>query len=117
MAGTGRCESMKRTLPIRLLLGVIAGAMTGLLSLPVSVTASAEEPVDYLLLWVIAGGDYVDSGFRFDAAGGCFAKAQNIANDMQFVGMSAPQFTCVPLKPGHDFNVSRQPRSGSRFPF
>ena len=84
---------------------------------PASITASAEEPVDYLLLWVIAGGDYVDSGFRFDAAGGCFAQAQNIASDMRFVGLSAPQFTCVPLKPGHEFNVSRQPKSGSRFPF
>ena len=82
-----------------------------------SLPAKAEERVDYLLLWVIGGGDYVDSGFRFDAAGGCFAKAQNIGSDLQYVGLNAPQFTCVPMKPGYDFNVSRQPGSGSRFPF
>ncbi|MEX0502962.1 hypothetical protein AB3X55_05140 [Alphaproteobacteria bacterium LSUCC0719] len=97
---------MKRLVAISLMCGLMAGT-----------ARAAEDRVDYLLLWVIAGGDYVDSGFRFDAAGGCFAKAQNIASDMQYVGMGAPQFTCVPLKPGHEFNVSRQPRNGSRFPF
>lgn len=97
---------MKRRMALCLLLGLLAGS-----------AGAAEKGVDYLLLWVIAGGDYVDSGFRFDAAGGCFAKAQNIASDMQFVGMGAPQFTCVPLKPGHEFSVSRQPKTGSRFPF
>ena len=117
MAGTGRRKSMKDRMAGQLMSGLMAGLLSLPASVTASVTASAEEPVDYLLLWVIAGGDYVDSGFRFDAAGGCFAKAQNIANDMQFVGMSAPQFTCVPLKAGHDFNVSRQPQSGSRFPF
>lgn len=108
---------MKRRLVNCLLGGVMTGLMAVLMNIPASSAASAAEPVDYLLLWVIAGGDYVDSGFRFDAAGGCFAQAQNIASDMQFVGMSAPQFTCVPLKPGHDFTVSRQPKTGSRFPF
>jgi hypothetical protein len=105
----GRYEGarvMKRLMAISLLFSLMAGP-----------ASAAEDGVDYLLLWVIAGGDYVDSGFRFDAAGGCFAKAQNIASDMQFVGMGAPQFTCVPLKPGHEFNVSRQPKGGSRFPF
>jgi len=97
---------MKRLMAISLLCGLMAGP-----------ASAAEDGVDYLLLWVIAGGDYVDSGFRFDAAGGCFATAQNIASDMQYVGMGAPQFTCVPLKPGYEFSVSRQPKSGSRFPF
>ena len=82
-----------------------------------SLPTHAEEKVEYLLLWVIGGSDYVDSGFRFEAAGGCYAKAQNIGSDLQYVGLGAPQFTCVPMKPGYDFNVSRQPKSGSRFPF
>ena len=90
-----------------------AMVMMALSSLP----ATAQEKVDYLLLWVIGGSDYVDSGFRFDAAGGCYAQAQNIGSDLQYVGLAAPQFTCVPMKPGYDFNVSRQPRSNSRFPF
>jgi len=77
----------------------------------------AEEKVDYLLLWAIVGNDYVDSGFRFDSAGGCYAMAQNIGSDMQYVGLGAPKFTCIPLKPGTEFNVYRKPESGSRFPF
>ena len=90
-----------------------AATMLAMSSLP----THAEDKVDYLLLWVIGGSDYVDSGFRFEAAGGCYAKAQNIGSDLQYVGLGAPQFTCVPMKPGYDFNVSRQPKSGSRFPF
>ena len=81
------------------------------------VPAMAIEKVEYLLLWAIAGTDYVDSGFRFDDAGGCFAMAQTIGSDMQFVGLSAPKFTCVPLKPGTEFNVYRKQQSASRFPF
>ena len=89
--------------------------VVAMLLFPASVMA--KEKVEYLLLWAIAGTDYVDSGFRFDDAGGCFAMAQNIGSDMQFVGLSAPKFTCVPLKPGTEFNVYRKQQSRSRFPF
>lgn len=92
---------------------VLCVAVALLLTAP----AMATERVEYLLLWAIAGTDYVDSGFRFDDAGGCFAMAQNIGSDMQFVGMSAPQFTCVPLKPGTQFTVYRKQQPTSRFPF
>ena len=83
-------------------------------ALPVSVFA--QQKAEFLLVWVFSG-DYIDSGLRFSAAGGCYAEAQNKGMEMREIGLNPPQFFCVPLAEGHPFAALRQPQASSRFPF
>ena len=85
-----------------------------ILSSPVKASFSAEA--DYLLVWVLAG-DYIDSGMRFDAAGDCFAKAQNIGIEMREVEMSPPKFICMPLAKDQPLSIITKQSQNNRFPF
>lgn len=76
----------------------------------------AQQQVEFLLIWVFSG-DYIDSGLRFSAAGGCYAEAQNRGLEMREVGLNPPQFFCIPLAEGQPFVALRQPPASSRFPF
>jgi len=78
--------------------------------------ANAQNKAEFLLVWVFSG-DYIDSGLRFSAAGGCYAEAQNKGMEMREIGLKPPQFFCVPLAEDQPFIVMRQPQAGSRFPF
>ena len=78
--------------------------------------ANAQNKAEFLLVWVFSG-DYIDSGLRFSAAGGCYAEAQNKGMEMREIGLKPPQFFCVPLAEDQPFIVMRQPPAGSRFPF
>jgi len=78
--------------------------------------AKSQQKAEFLLVWVFSG-DYVDSGLRFGAAGGCYAEAQNRGMEMREIGLNPPQFFCVPLAEGQPFTALRQPQPGSRFPF
>ena len=80
------------------------------------VAAGAQQKSEFLLVWVFSG-DYIDSGLRFSAAGGCYAEAQNKGMEMREIGLKPPQFFCVPLAEDQPFVVMRQPQTGSRFPF
>lgn len=79
-------------------------------------TVHAQQKAEFLLVWVFSG-DYIDSGLRFSAAGGCYAEAQNKGMEMREIGLKPPQFFCVPLAQDQPFVVMRQPQAGSRFPF
>lgn len=71
--------------------------------------------MEFLILWVLSG-TIMDSGLRYKDAGECFATAQNLGKDLRYVGLSPPQFTCIPVKKGAELRLySRQ--QGSRFPF
>ena len=52
--------------------------------------------MEFLLIWVLAG-DVIDSGLRYQTSAKCFSEAQNAASEMREVGLSAPQFTCLPI--------------------
>lgn len=78
--------------------------------------ANAQNKAEFLLVWVFSG-DYIDSGLRFSAAGGCYAEAQNKGMEMREIGLKPPQFFCVPLAEDQPFIVMRQLQAGSRFPF
>ena len=52
--------------------------------------------MEFLLIWVL-GNDVIDSGLRYKNAAKCFSESQNAASEMREVGLSAPQFTCLPV--------------------
>ncbi len=72
--------------------------------------------MEFLLIWVLAG-DVIDSGLRYQTAAKCFSEAQNSASEMRDVGLSAPQFTCLPIAKDKNFKIYRQNSYNSRFPF
>ena len=72
--------------------------------------------MEFLLIWVLAG-DVIDSGLRYQTSAKCFSEAQNAASEMREVGLSAPQFTCLPIGKDKNFKIYRQDSSNSRFPF
>ena len=72
--------------------------------------------MEFLLIWVL-GGDVIDSGLRYKTAAKCFSESQNAASEMREVGLSAPQFTCLPIAKDKQFKIYRQNSSNSRFPF
>jgi len=72
--------------------------------------------MEFLLIWVL-GGDVIDSGLRYKTAAKCFSESQNAASEMREVGLTAPQFTCLPIAKDKQFKIYRQNNSNSRFPF
>ena len=71
--------------------------------------------MEFLILWVL-NATIMDSGLRFKDAGECFATAQNLGKDLRYVGLSPPQFTCIPVKKGAELRLYPG-QQGSRFPF
>ncbi|CAI8266421.1 MAG: Uncharacterised protein [Alphaproteobacteria bacterium UBA4588] len=71
--------------------------------------------MEFLLLWVLSG-NIMDSGLRYKEAGECYATAQNLGKELRYVGLSPPQFTCIPVKKGAELRFYRG-QSESRFPF
>ena len=71
--------------------------------------------MEFLILWVLSG-TIMDSGLRYKDAGECFATAQNLGKDLRYVGLSPPQFTCIPVKKGAELRLNSG-QQGSRFPF
>ena len=72
--------------------------------------------MEFLLIWVL-GTDVIDSGLRYKNAAKCFSESQNAASEMRGVGLTAPQFTCIPVAKDKDFKIYRKDSSSSRFPF
>ena len=72
--------------------------------------------MEFLLIWVL-GNDVIDSGLRYKNAAKCFSESQNAASEMREVGLSAPQFTCLPVAKGKEFRIFRKNNQNSRFPF
>ena len=72
--------------------------------------------MEFLLIWVL-NTDIIDSGLRYNDAGECYASAQNIGKDLQYVGISPPNFTCIPIKKGKELTIFLRNESGTRFPF
>ncbi len=72
--------------------------------------------MEFLLIWVL-GSDIIDSGLRYNDAGECFVSAQNVGKDLQYVGISPPKFTCIPIKKGENIKIYLRDESTSRFPF
>ena len=72
--------------------------------------------MEFLLIWVL-GTDVIDSGLRYKNAAKCFSESQNAASEMRDVGLTAPQFTCIPVAQDKDFKIYRKDSSSSRFPF
>ncbi len=52
--------------------------------------------LEFLFLWVV-GGNILDSDFRYENAGSCYAAAQNTGKDLRKIGLAPPKFTCVPV--------------------
>ena len=71
--------------------------------------------MEFLLIWVLSG-DIIDSGLRFKSAAKCFSQSQNVGRELRDVGLSSPQFTCIPLSEGKEFKIYRQGQNNS-FPF
>lgn len=71
--------------------------------------------MEFLILWVLSG-TIMDSGLRYKDAGECFATAQNLGKDLRYVGLSPPQFTCIPVKKEAELRLYPG-QQGSRFPF
>ena len=61
--------------------------------------------------------NFVDSGLRYEDAGSCYAEARNTGMEMREIGMSPPNFNCVPAAEGKDLKpvIPAAPRSS--FPF
>ena len=72
--------------------------------------------MEFLLIWVL-GNDVIDSGLRYKNAAKCFSESQNAATEMRDVGLTAPQFICIPVAKDKDFKIYRKDISSSRFPF
>ena len=72
--------------------------------------------MEFLLIWVL-GNDVIDSGLRYKNAAKCFSESQNAASEMIEVGLTAPQFTCMPVAKGKEFRIFRKNNQSSRFPF
>jgi hypothetical protein len=72
--------------------------------------------MEFLLIWVL-GSDVIDSGLRYKNAAKCFSESQNAAAEMRNVGLTPPQFTCIPVAKDKDFKIYRKDSSSSRFPF
>ena len=72
--------------------------------------------MEFLLIWVL-GSDVIDSGLRYKNAAQCFSESQNAATEMRDVGLTAPQFACIPVAKDKDFKIYRKDSSSSRFPF
>ena len=72
--------------------------------------------LEFLLLWVL-GGNILDSGLRYENAGSCYAAAQNSGKDLQEIGLSPPQFTCVPVAAGKELKLLSREEQTSNFPF
>jgi hypothetical protein len=72
--------------------------------------------MEFLLIWVL-GNDVIDSGLRYKNAAKCFSESQNAATELRDVGLTAPQFTCIPVAKDKDFKIYRKDSSSSRFPF
>tara|TARA_B100000579_G_C22100209_1_gene518514 strand:- start:143 stop:373 length:231 start_codon:yes stop_codon:yes gene_type:complete len=74
------------------------------------------KTMEFLLLWVL-GGNILDSGLRYENAGSCYAAAQNSGKDLQEIGLSPPQFTCVPVATGKELKLLSREEQTSNFPF
>ena len=72
--------------------------------------------MQFILLWVLAG-NFVDSGLRYEDVGSCYAEAQNTGMEMREIGMSPPNFTCVPAAKGKDLKLVIPAAPRSSFPF
>ena len=72
--------------------------------------------MEFLQIWVL-GNDVIDSGLRYENAAKCFSESQNAASEMREVGLSAPQFICLPVAKGKNFKIYRKNDRYSRFPF
>ena len=72
--------------------------------------------MEFLLIWVL-GGDVIDSGLRYKTAAKCFSESQNAASEMREVGLTAPQFTCLPIAKDKKFKIYRKNSNNPRFPF
>ena len=72
--------------------------------------------MQFVLLWVLAG-NFVDSGLRYEDAGSCYAEAQNTGMAMREIGMSTPNFICVPVAEGKDLKLFIPAAPRSSFPF
>ena len=72
--------------------------------------------MEFLLLWVLSG-NILDSGMRFEDAGGCFADAQNSGIELREIGLTPPKFTCVPVAKGEDLKLVVPAKPQSNFPF
>jgi hypothetical protein len=72
--------------------------------------------MEFLLIWVL-GGDVIDSGLRYKSAAKCFSETQNVATEMRDVGLTSPQFTCIPVAKSKEFKIYRKDSNNSRFPF
>ena len=72
--------------------------------------------MEFLLLWVLAG-NFVDSGLRYQDAGSCYAEAQNTGMEMREIGMSPPNYTCVPVAEGKNLKLVIPAAPRSSFPF
>jgi len=72
--------------------------------------------MEFILLWVF-GSDIIDSGLRYKNAAECFSQSQNAGMELREVGLTPPQFTCIPVAKGKDLKIYRQNQNGSGFPF
>ena len=72
--------------------------------------------LEFLFLWVV-GGNILDSDFRYENAGSCYAAAQNSGKDLQEIGLAPPKFTCVPVAENKELKLLVPEQQGSRFPF
>ena len=72
--------------------------------------------MEFLVIWVL-GSDVIDSGLRYNSAAKCYSESQNAATEMRTVGLTPPQFTCIPVAKGESFKIYRKNANNSRFPF
>tara|TARA_B100000963_G_scaffold324423_1_gene309947 strand:+ start:142 stop:342 length:201 start_codon:yes stop_codon:yes gene_type:complete len=65
----------------------------------------------------VLAGNFGDSGLRYEDAGSCFAEAQNTGMEMREIGISPPNFTCIPAAKGKGLKLVIPAPARSSFPF
>ena len=72
--------------------------------------------MEFLLTWALTG-NFLDSGLRFDEAGGCYASVQNSGMVMRDLGMAVSKFICIPVAKDKELKLLIPDTTRSNFPF
>ena len=72
--------------------------------------------MEFLLVWILSG-NVLDSGLRYDDAASCYASAQNSGMELQGIGLSGLQFTCIPVSEDKELKLLIPSTPRSSFPF
>ena len=71
--------------------------------------------MEFLLLWVLSE-NILDSGMRFEDAGGCYVDSQNSEIGLREIGLTPTKFTFAPVAKGRELKLVVPAKPRSTFP-